>query len=315
MTLASITTSAPAFRAQHIAALFDGFRTVSIPITLPWSEILETLNRSQPDVLSLYPSLLPRLARQAVDGSLDIAPKLIVGGAEPLSKRHREVAARAWSCPVLNMWGAAETGLLAIGEGVDSGMLLREGEAIIEPVDCAGRPVADGRCADKVYVTPLFRRTLPLLRYELTDRILVRPQRCTTAPAFRWIDDIRGRLEDDFVYRGARVSADAFQGPLGAHPEILEYQVRQTRRGARILVTAENSLDTRRLARRHTRPDPAPTRLPCGGLGVAGGEHRAYRSGPQAPKLCADTVILETRFISADRLQSFYRPFSRGAIR
>ncbi len=42
---------------------------------------------------------------------------------------------------------------------------------IVEPVDQGGMPVQPGTVGDRLLVTVLFSRTLPLIRYEISDRV------------------------------------------------------------------------------------------------------------------------------------------------
>jgi len=50
-------------------------------------------------------------------------------------------------------------------------MHLFEDLVLAEVVDANGRPVPPGVSGDRLLVTVLFSRTLPLIRYELTDRV------------------------------------------------------------------------------------------------------------------------------------------------
>jgi phenylacetate-coenzyme A ligase PaaK-like adenylate-forming protein len=90
----------------------------------------------------------------------------------------------------------------------------------------------------------LYNRTLPLLRYEVTDRITLLPEeRCACGCAFRRIADVEGRQEDIFLYPGGvAVHPLAFAAPFGREPALIEYRVRQTPRGAEIEVKANGPL-------------------------------------------------------------------------
>ena len=62
---------------------------------------------------------------------------------------------------------------------------------------------------------------------------------------FRTIADPQGRLDDTFVYSGGvSVHPNVFRSALAQHPEIVEYQVRQTASGAAISIVAESEVDT-----------------------------------------------------------------------
>ena len=120
---------------------------------------------------------------------------------------------------------------------------------IVEPVDEDGRPVAPGERSAKVYLTNLFNRALPLIRYEITDEVTILPEPCPCGSAHRCVADIQGRLDDVFVYDGRRVHPHVFRSALGRHAAVVEYQVRQTAHGARIAVRCGARSTSKRLGR------------------------------------------------------------------
>jgi phenylacetate-coenzyme A ligase PaaK-like adenylate-forming protein len=61
------------------------------------------------------------------------------------------------------------------------------------------------------------------------------------------VADVQGRLDDVFFYEGRRVHPHVFRSALGRHAGVVEYQVRQTRRGARIVVRCGAPVDIERL--------------------------------------------------------------------
>jgi phenylacetate-CoA ligase len=88
----------------------------------------------------------------------------------------------------------------------------------------------------------LFSRTLPLIRYELTDRIKISTATCRCGLPFRLIEAVEGRT-DDVLSLPARTG-----GLVRLHPVIFHktldlidaagWQVRQHRAGLRILVAS-----------------------------------------------------------------------------
>ena len=65
----------------------------------------------------------------------------------------------------------------------------------------------------------------------------------------RRIDDIEGRSDDVFTYTGGVVAHPLiFRSRLGHEPEIVEYQVSQTPRGAAITIRTQGDVDTTSLA-------------------------------------------------------------------
>jgi phenylacetate-CoA ligase len=222
------------------------FVNVRFPITLATEKIVAGLGQAQPDFLIAYPSALHVLAFEARAGRLQIAPRQIVSCAEPLLPEIRAAAEEAWGIRVGNMWGASEGGCVGT-PCEESRMHLNEDLVIVEPVDEAGVPVVPGEPAAKVYLTNLFNPALPLIRYELTDEVTILAEPCPCGSAHRCVADIQGRLDDVFAYDGLRVHPHVFRSTLGRHAGVVEYQVLQTTRGARVAVRRGGPVDLDRL--------------------------------------------------------------------
>jgi phenylacetate-coenzyme A ligase PaaK-like adenylate-forming protein len=222
-------------------------RIVSVPATLPLDEIVTQLNELQPVLLHGYPSVIAVLAREAQAGRLRLRLQMVTVSSEPLLPEMRETIESAWRLPVLNMYATSE-GASACCCGQSSGMHLNEDVCIFEPVNAAGEYVQAGERAAKLYITPLFNHVQPLIRYELSDEIILRDDPCPCGSHMRRIDDIHGRGEDLFVYpEGNIVHPLTFASQLGRHPEIIDYQVRQTTRGATIALHTDSPVDATQL--------------------------------------------------------------------
>jgi phenylacetate-coenzyme A ligase PaaK-like adenylate-forming protein len=220
-----------------------------IPIGLPLGEIVAALNEVDGDALATYPSMLFALVGEARAGRLTIRPRRVLTMAEPLFDEIREAAERTWEAPVANMWGTSEAGIVAIGCFVEPGMHLAEDMVIVEPVDSNGRPVPPGVLSEKVFVTNLANTVQPLIRYEITDQIVMLEESCGCGSAHRRVADIQGRLDDEFAYAGGvRVHPHVFRSALVREPAVTEYQVRQTGEGAEILLRHDAPVDTDALA-------------------------------------------------------------------
>jgi phenylacetate-coenzyme A ligase PaaK-like adenylate-forming protein len=211
------------------------FANVRFPVTLPEDEIVAGLNRAQPDFLVTYPSALHALSFEARAGRLRIAPRQVLTCAEPLLPEIRAAAEAVWDVRVGNLWGASEGG--GVSAACHRGRShLSDDLLIVEPVNDHGRPVAPGQRSARVYLTNLFNRALPLIRYEITDEVTILAEACPCGSAHRCVADIQGRLDDHFVYDGRRIHPHAFRSVLARHPGVVEYQVRQTSQGALIAV-------------------------------------------------------------------------------
>ena len=219
-----------------------------IPIGRPLPAIVEALNAADGDSLATYPSMLSALVGEARAGRLKVRPRRILTMAEPLFDDIREAAERTWDAPVANMWGTSEAGIVGIGCFAEPGMHLADDQVIVEPVDEHGRPVPAGLPSHRVLVTGLANSLQPLIRYEITDQVVMLDEPCRCGSTYRRVADIEGRLDDEFVYGdGLRVHPHVFRSVFVQAPELTEYQVNQTVDGAEILVCHDLPLDTNAL--------------------------------------------------------------------
>ncbi len=219
------------------------------PVTLPIDEIVAGLNRTQPEVIVGYPSMLHQLAVCAERGSLAIAPKLIMSSSEPLLTEIRTAVAAVWEAPILNNWASTEAGAMACACEQGSGLHLCDDSLIVEGVDARYQRVGSGVRSSKVLTTPLINVSpLPLIRYELTDEITFLDEPCACGSAHRLVADIEGRFDDIFEY-GDRVSVHphVFRSKLGQQRYIVEYQVRQTLGGADIDIHTNGEVNLTKL--------------------------------------------------------------------
>jgi len=218
--------------------------TRRFPVTLPLERIVTGLNDVRPDVLTGYPSVLHQLTLEARAGALEISPNAVVSASEPLLPEIRSVLEETWAAPVYNWWAASEAGAIGSSCGQGRGMHLSDDLLIVEPVDAQGDPVPPGVRSAKVYVTNLFNPALPLIRYELTDEVTLLEGPCPCGSAHPLIEDVQGRLDDTFYYpRVGAVHPHVFRSRLGRERGIVEYQVRQTDRGAAIAVRCRGEVD------------------------------------------------------------------------
>jgi len=245
-----VAASISARAASHkMSAIVQTFANPSLPIyhlavSLPMQEIVAGLNELQPTYLLGYPSVLYELAHEARKGNLRISPAGVSANSEPLWPEIRSALEATWGAPVGNVWGTSEGGPAGVSCGQGAGMHLADDLLIIEPVDEEGRLVPAGVRGAKVYLTNLYRPTLPLIRYEITDEVTVLAEPCPCGSAFSRVDDVQGRLDESFTYEGGITAHPLiFRSPLSREPNVLEYQVRQTRKGAEIAVRCVGKVD------------------------------------------------------------------------
>jgi phenylacetate-CoA ligase len=216
--------------------------------TLPLAEIVERLNALQPKRMSGYASTFGLLAEEARAGRLVIAPQFVGLCGEPLFPEVREAIESAWPVRVYDFYGTSE-GLYALPCSAGDAMHLPDDLCYLEPVDEAGRPVPPGTPATKVLITNLYNTVEPLVRFEVTDELVMLPDPCPCGVASRRITHVLGRSDDVFAYpNGVHVHPIAIRGPLGHERNVVEYQALQTARGVRVRFLATGHVDERGLA-------------------------------------------------------------------
>jgi len=196
-------------RAALIAATGDHFASIAswervcranpwlaargFSVMQPIAELVAGLNDYQPAFVASYPTMLLLLAEEIRSGRLKIKPAILWSGGEHLPVAAQQELERAFGCPVVNEYGASEC--LSIAFGCSGGWLHVNADwVVVEAVDSAYEPVAPGEASATVLVTNLANRVQPILRYDLGDSIVVKPEPCSCGsplPAIR----VQGRCD------------------------------------------------------------------------------------------------------------------------
>jgi phenylacetate-coenzyme A ligase PaaK-like adenylate-forming protein len=215
------------------------------PMTLPVADVVRGLNATQPVLLMGYPSALDLVVRQAQEGRLKISPRYVESGGELLMERTRTAVRDLWGVEIDDTWALVE-GAYAFSCPSGPGMHLPDDLVIIEPVDVAGRTVAPGEPAAKLYLTNLYNRTQPLIRFEIAEGLTLLDDVCACGSAHRRITDLTGRADIIFEYDNhVVVHPMVLRLELEDQRHVTEYQVRQTARGASVKIVTDrpDSLD------------------------------------------------------------------------
>jgi phenylacetate-CoA ligase len=210
----------------------------------PLAALVAALNEAQPTQINCYGSVMEELGAEAVSERLKIGPHRVTTNSEPLLPETRDVIQKVWNVEINNMWGCVEVGHIGIECDAHLGMHLTDDLIITEFVDEGNQPTRDPNAIDRILVTSLFGRTLPLIRYELTDIPVPDEKPCSCGANFPLVSGVKGRADDIFLYPGGiHIHPLVFRTPLGQNPGIDEYQVFQTRDGAKIAVVASRPID------------------------------------------------------------------------
>lgn len=177
--------------------------TLRIDATEPLKEIISKLNKFQPEALVSYASMTALLAQKQMDGDLKIHPKAVFTSSEVLTSDMRNRIKDAWGMEPFNQYAATEPGGLGSECKMHQGVHLFNDLIITEVVDENNKPVPPGTYGNKLLLTVLFSRTLPLIRYQLNDSIKISNEKCSCGLNYPLIEDIQGR-SDQIVYLKSR---------------------------------------------------------------------------------------------------------------
>ena len=230
-TIVTIGSPSPLHDSYRLPLSMDIglYRFHVLPATAPIEELVQRLNSLQPHILRGFPSMLGLLVTEQLQGRLYINPCIIAGGGEPLPSELRKQLQAAWQSSVFDIYGTQE-GLRAMECNPGQGMHIFEDLGIVEVVDEDNCPVPDGTLGHKILFTSLFGFTQPVIRYEISDMMVLAPEPCPCGQPFRRILAINGR-NDDVLYlrgRGGRqvaVHPVHFWNVLESFADIRQYQV------------------------------------------------------------------------------------------
>ena len=197
--MAVVSSTTPWHQSARVGASVHSpwVPTLRIDSGDPLESIIERLNGFRPRVLVAYASMAHVLAEEQLAGRLWIYPGFVFGSSEVFTERARRRVEDAWGEKPFEVYAATEPAGIASECEHHRGMHLFEDLVITEVVDDKNRPVPPGVYGENVLVTVLFSRTIPLIRYEMSDS--VRPSTdpyCPCGRPFHLIDGIQGRTED-----------------------------------------------------------------------------------------------------------------------
>lgn len=240
LTVALVSSLVPTHQSAVVGASLRSalVPTLRLDVTTPMRETVAALNGFQPRVLVGYASGLLPLAAEQLAGRLRISPQGVMSASEVLTPQSAANLEAAWGAAPVDVYAATETAGIA-SPCEYRNMHIYEDLLIIEPVDQAGTAVVPGTTGARILVSVLFSRTLPLIRYEMSDSISLGGRGCPCGRSFTLLENIEGRIEDILHMQGR-------QDTVNIHPDVFHHvldqaassgwQVIQEPNGLRILL-------------------------------------------------------------------------------
>ena len=167
---------------------------------------LESLTAWQPRCLYGYASSVALLAAHAE--ARGVRPRLhrlrvVCTTGEPLYPHQRELIGRVFGAPVANEFGSRDIGFTA-HEAPGGQMLLMSESHIVEVLDSAGCPVAEGEAGEAV-ITGLTSEAQPFIRYRTGDSLRLTREPASGGQGLHVIAEVTGRQTDFVVSEDGRV--------------------------------------------------------------------------------------------------------------
>lgn len=213
-------------------------RMKTLDVRKPISEIVTILNDYQPSMIGCYPTAMELLAAEQEKGDLHIHPAIIMAGGEQLTDDVRKHLSHVFDCYVQTNYSCTEGGTIAC-ECTEQHFHINDDWIIIEAVDENNQPVPFGTQSSKLLLTNLANRICPIIRFEITDRIVLHSEPCLCGNTRPWLT-LEGRTDDILTFdNGVKIA------PLSLYALIKEvYGVQHFQ----LVKTDEKSLELRLIA-------------------------------------------------------------------
>lgn len=163
-------------------------------IQSPLSTLVKELNEYQPALIGGYATAMEILAEEQKAGRLNIQPVAILLGGEKLYLNVRAKLESVFQARVLDLYGGTEATAMTF-ECEEGQFHVNTDWIIFEPVDEYYQPVPTGKQSHSVLITNLANRIQPLIRYELTDRVIMSSEPCKCGRPFPVVQ-VEGRTDD-----------------------------------------------------------------------------------------------------------------------
>lgn len=195
--MAMVMATGAHFASATAAARLEksrGDRFLALSAHRPLPELVDELNKFQPALLAPYASMAAMLATEQEQGKLHINPILLALSAEGLAPSEYKRIEKAFGAKVGNSYACSEVPFLSYA--CDNGWLHVNSDWVkIEPVDADYKPTPPGEESHTVLVSNLANRVQPILRYDLGDSILMKPEPCECGNHLPAIH-VKGRAAD-----------------------------------------------------------------------------------------------------------------------
>lgn len=190
-------------------------KQLSLDIKTPLFEWIEKIKRFKPNIIIGYPSAIKILADLVEKGEVQVNITRVIFCGEPLDSGLRKYMEDTFQAKVINFYGSSESLALGVEDSSLDGMYLFDDMNYIE--------VEDGT----MYITSLYNYVQPLIRYKISDQLVLKEVGENHSCPFMQAEILRGRQEDLLWFEDGEGNKD-FLHPLAVEgfcmEGLLDYQ-------------------------------------------------------------------------------------------
>jgi phenylacetate-coenzyme A ligase PaaK-like adenylate-forming protein len=198
---------------------------------MPLSELVAALNAFRPAMLVGYASMTSVLATEQEAGRLRIDPLIVHPSSEVLAEPEYRRIGAAFDAKVRVLYACAECTFMGYG-CAHSWIHINADWVLLEPVDADHRPVPPGTLSHTVLLSNLANRVQPIIRYDLGDSVVQRPDPCPCGSPFPAIR-VQGRGTDVLTFRAEHgrevtIAGMTVENIVEVVPGVERFQIVQT---------------------------------------------------------------------------------------
>jgi putative adenylate-forming enzyme len=172
-----------------------GYKMVHYNYDTPAEEIISGINSHGLNIICGSPAFLSRLAPYAA--GIRVKTDAVMSYAEILEPHVKPVLEKAFRAPVHQLYAGTE-GYYASSCRLGT-LHLNEDIIYFNLLPVAGRPGVFN-----MVVTDLYRKTQPIINYELNDMIELSDEKCPCGSNFRAVKAVIGRADDYLILNGPK---------------------------------------------------------------------------------------------------------------
>lgn len=166
-----------------------------IDTSMPMPKIVDALIKIKPKAIYCTSSTAVVVADECEKRNLKLPIEQFICGSEFLTPQCAEYIEEVFDCKARNIYGCTEGGNIAF-ECECGHLHFHNSWDIIEAVDENNESVPFGQPSHKILLTNLSSYTVPIIRYEVTDKIIVHDEPCPCGNKNYWIE-VEGRTASD----------------------------------------------------------------------------------------------------------------------